>query len=329
MVLSRSPFDASVQRAELLRSPRLGMTKSITGSCIRDAALQGANSRLTQTGTILAPDKPTSHEPDLTHLMPPNALAATDSLIPLPGQAGAAPLAMVVGHATRAAHGKSNEDFYGLAVPAKIGAAQKGVMVVLADGISANGNGRIASEITARSLLADYYATSSDWTIAYALEKLLCAANDWILAHNRSRSDNYGVVAAASALVLCGRRYFIAHVGNTRVYRLRDAAFERLTGDHTWPRRDMRNVLKRAIGLDTHLVLDFVEGELREGDTFLIVSDGVWDTLGDRKIRPLLDEADSPQRAADALVAAADAIQATYLGRNDATAVVLSILSAP
>ena len=260
--------------------------------------------------------------------MAPNALTATDSLIPLPGDPDAAPLAMDVGHATRAARGKSNEDFYGLAAPGRTGTAQKGVMVVLADGISAHGNGRIASEITVRSLLADYYATSPDWTIAQALEKLLCAVNDWILAHNRSRSDDYGVVAAASALVLVGRQYFIAHVGNTRVYRLRDAAFERLTGDHTWPRRDMRNVLKRAIGLDTHLVLDFVEGELKEGDTFLIASDGVWDTLGDRKLRPLIEESEGPQEAADALVANADAVQATYLGRNDASAVVLAILPA-
>jgi serine/threonine protein phosphatase PrpC len=236
---------------------------------------------------------------------------------------------MAVGHATRAARGKSNEDFYGLAAPSEANAAQQGVMVVLADGISANGNGRIASEVTARSLLTDYYATSPDWTIAQALEKLLCAANTWILAHNKNRSDNYGVVAAVSALVLCGRRYFIAHVGHTRVYRLRDAAFEQLTGDHTWPRRDMLNVLKRAIGLDTHLVPDFYKGELKEGDTFVMVSDGVWDTLSDRKIRPLVEEADSPQEAADALVAAADAIQATYFGRNDASAVVLSLLSAP
>ena len=273
--------------------------------------------------------KATSHETDRTNLMPANALTATDSLIPLPGEPGAAPLAMGVGHATRAARGKSNEDFYGLAAPGRTSTARKGVMVALADGISANGNGRIASEITVRSLLTDYYATSPDWTTAQALEKLLCAANDWILAHNLSRSDNYGVVAAASALVLCGRQYFIAHVGHNRVYRLRGAAFARLTGDHTWPRRDMRNVLKRAIGLDTHLVLDFVEGEIKEGDTFLLVSDGVWDTLGDTKIRPLLEEADGPQEAADALVAAADAIQATYLGRNDATAVVLSIFSGP
>jgi serine/threonine protein phosphatase PrpC len=261
--------------------------------------------------------------------MLPNAYTVTDGLIPLPGEAGAAPLAMGVGHATRAARGKSNEDFYGLAAPGKTGAAQKGVIVVLADGISANGNGCIAAEITVRSLLTDFYATSPNWTIAQALEKLLCAANDWILGHNRNRSDNYGVVAAASVLVLCGRQYFIAHVGNTRIYRLRNAAFERLTSDHTWPRRDMRNVLKRAIGLDTHLVLDFVEGELKEGDTFLMVSDGVWDTLGDRKIRPFIEGADSPQGAADALVAAADAIQATYFGRNDATAVVLSIVSVP
>jgi serine/threonine protein phosphatase PrpC len=256
--------------------------------------------------------------------------AAGDSVIPIPGESPAAPLATRVGHATRAARGKSNEDFYGLAVSGPGIPGRRGAILVLADGVSGNGKGRVAAEITVRSLLSDFYAVSTDWTTAQALEKLLGAANDWILAHNRSGSGNDGVVAAASALVLRGAQYFIAHVGNTRIYRLRGPAFECLTVDHTWPRRDMRNVLKRAVGLDTHLVVDFSEGELAEGDTFLVASDGVWEPLGDRKIRPLLlEHAGDPQRAADALVSAADAVQATYLGRNDASAFVMSICPAP
>lgn len=294
------------------------------------SSLTGQNPALEagQAGTLLALRDVTSFGTDVTNPMRPSAFEAMDVRIPLPGEPGGAPLAIAVGHATRAARGKSNEDFYGLAAPENGGAAQKGVIAVIADGVSANGNGRIAAEITGRSLLTDHYSTSARWTIAQSLEKLLCAANDWMLSHNRSRADDYGVVAAVSALVLSGKQYFIAHVGHTRVYRWRGAALEQLTCDHTWPRRDMRNVLKRAIGLDTHLVPDFVRGDLREGDTFLIVSDGVWSPLGEGKIRHFMEQAESPQAAADALVAAADAIQASYFGRNDASAVVLTIVSA-
>lgn len=254
--------------------------------------------------------------------------ATADYRATLPAEPGAVPLAIALGHATRAARGKVHEDFYGVAVPGHTDTGRKGAIVVLADGIGAHGKGRMAAEVTVRSLLTDYYATSSAWSTAQALEKLLCATNDWIVAHNRSQPDNDGSVAAASALVLWGRQYFIAHVGNTRVYRARGTGFEKLTDDHTWPRRDMRNVLKRAIGLDTYLVVDFLEGEIKEGDCFLIASDGVWDTLGERRFRSVYGQTDGPQAAADALVSAADEVQETYLGRNDASAVVLSIVSA-
>ena len=246
----------------------------------------------------------------------------------LSAEPGAAPLAIELGQASRAVRGKVHEDFYGVAVPGHKVTEQKGILAVLADGIGAHGKGRVAAEITVRSLLTDYYATSPAWSTAQALEKLLCATNDWLAAHNRNQQDNDGSVAAASALVLRGRQYFIAHVGNTRVYRVRGNAFERLTNDHTWPRRDMRNVLKRAIGLDTYLVVDFFEGSIREGDSFIIASDGVWDTLGERRFRALYGQIEGAQAAAEALVTAADEVQETFLGRNDASAVVLAIHSA-
>jgi serine/threonine protein phosphatase PrpC len=258
--------------------------------------------------------------------MPADVPAVADKLIPLRRTPGAASLALSVGCASRASQGKPNEDFCGVAGPWEQRDPDRGVMLALADGVSATGAGRTAAELTVRSLLADYPATSPAWTTAQALEKLLCAVNDWLLAHNRSRRD--GIVAAVSALVLRGGQYCIAHVGNTRVYRLRDATPEQLTSDHTWPRFDMHNVLRRAIGLDTHLVLDVLEGEFRAGDTFLILSDGVWDTLGERRLRPIIQEAGGAQTMADALVDAASVLQASYLGRNDASAIVASVVTA-
>jgi serine/threonine protein phosphatase PrpC len=233
-----------------------------------------------------------------------------------PGKSG---FVLHVGCATRGAPGKPNEDFYGIASPA--GAAQ-GTTVAIADGISPNGSGRVAAETTVRSLLQDYYATPAGWSTSLALMRLLQAANDWQFAANRQRPALGGAVAALSALVFRDGRYYLAHVGDTRVYRRRAAVLERLTVDHTWPRPDMRHVLKRAVGLDTHLVVDFADGELRHGDAFLLASDGVWDVLGDAQIAKVLISAEDPQRAASTLVEAALAQQAAYMGRNDATAVV-------
>jgi serine/threonine protein phosphatase PrpC len=248
------------------------------------------------------------------------APASTNSIL-LRERSGEPSLALNVGAATRAVGGKPNEDFFGVACPPEE-RSQLGVMITLADGVSANGAGRVAAEATVRSLLEDYYCAPAAWSRAHSIERLLRATNDWLFGQNRHGQGSHGILATVSALVLCGGRFFIAHVGDTRIYRLRNAQFEQLTVDHTWPGRDMRRVLKRAVGLDTHLVVDFDDGETRAGDVFLLVSDGVWDTLGDRKLRSLLDDAADPQHAADSIVAASADLQATYLGRNDASAMV-------
>lgn len=232
---------------------------------------------------------------------------------------------MRAGWASVGAPGKPNEDFVGLVCPAERDLSVRGAVVALADGVSANGAGRAAAETAARSLLADYYATPADWSVAVALDRVLRAASDWLAAENTRRPSIDGVVAAVSGLVLRRREYFLAHVGDTRVYRLRGSLLEQLTTDHTWPRRDMRHVLKRAVGLDTHLVVDYARGELLPGDTFLMASDGVWDVLGDRDLEQVLRSEPDTQRAASTLVERAGAHQAGYMGRNDASAVVLRI----
>ncbi len=77
-------------------------------------------------------------------------------------------------------------------------------------------------------------------------------------------------------LVLRGRRYVCAHLGDSRLYLLRAGVCTRLTSDHVWEHPELRNVLSRAVGLDRHFQLDFFDGELQPGDCFLLCSDGVW-----------------------------------------------------
>jgi protein phosphatase len=135
-----------------------------------------------------------------------------------------------------------------------------------------------------------------------------------------------GVERAPRANIAAGRMhsasYYLAHVGETRVYRLRRGLLRQLTVDHLWPRRDLCHVLRRAVGLDSHLVVDFADGELEAGDVFLMVTDGVWDVLGDVSMTDPQPGSGSRSRA---LVAAAHERQAAYMGRNDATAMMLRV----
>ena len=219
-----------------------------------------------------------------------------------------------------------NEDFCGIVVPPAPEVESKGVLAALADGVSADGGGgREASQYAVRGLLADYYATPDTWAIPHALDKVLNAANRWLVAHSRARRNARSLVTTLSAIVLRGRRYVTAHIGDSRIYRLRAGELARLTHDHVWDHPDLRHVLSRALGLDESLVVDYSDGELEAGDVFALVSDGVWSQLEDRRMKAIVHEAPDAAACAAALCRAA----AEAGGRDDATALIIKVLATP
>ena len=225
------------------------------------------------------------------------------------------------GYASETGERASNEDFCGIVTPRGSLLDEKGVVVALADGVGSSGGGREAAEYSVRGLLADYYATPDTWAIPYALNRVLTAINRWLLAQSFSQQETHRLVSTLSALVLHSDRFVIAHIGDSRIYLLRDGKLRQLTVDHVWDKPDMQHVLKRAMGLDQHLVLDFIDDALCAGDVFLLVSDGVWEVLGDKALHDELLAQPEPKLAAEALVQRALASK----GRDNATALVVKV----
>ena len=230
-------------------------------------------------------------------------------------------LDITTGHASLAGPRERNEDFCGTVVPAGRELETKGALLAVADGVSGNSGGREAAEYTVRGLLSDYYATPDTWTIPHALDKVLYANNQWLLGQAAAQRELAGMATTLSVLVLRGRRYYVAHVGDSRVYLLRGDHLTRLTNDHVWDRPDMRHVLTRAVGLGPHLVMDYAEDTLECGDVFVLVSDGVWEPLGDKSMHELLQLHREPERAARALVEKALACG----GQDNASAIVARV----
>ena len=215
---------------------------------------------------------------------------------------------------------ESNEDFFGLVTPEGELLAAKGIVAAIADGAGSGSNGRQAAEYAVLSVLSDYYDTPETWEVPHALGKLLASANRWLLAQGASHREFSSMASTLSLLVLRGNRYTVAHVGDTRIYRLREGEFSLLTRDHVWESNG-KHVLKRAVGLDMNLVVDYEEGELKVGDIFLLASDGVWECLGSNRMKALLMAHPDPADAAGALIEAAVASD----GEGNATAQVLRI----
>ena len=235
-------------------------------------------------------------------------------------------LQLQLGHATAAVPGKNNEDFHGIVTPSEDSEAQtRGIAVAIADGVSGNGGGRLASETAVKSLLRDFYGAPVTWNITQTLDKMLRSINDWLHSENARHPEYEGMVTTLTMIVFKGNYYHMAHVGDTRVYRRRGDVFKQLTTDHTWERSDMRHVLKRAVGLDSHLVVDYTDGELIPGDVFLMASDGIWEVLGERVVREVMERGGSSQSLAEELVERSIKNQVQYMGRNDATAIVIAV----
>jgi len=231
------------------------------------------------------------------------------------------PLTLEFGYASETGPREQNEDYGGYVTPDASLAATKGVLAVVADGVSGCHHGREAAETSVRTLLADFYATPETWEIPHAFATVLAAINRWLTGQTASRHQPGGMATTLTALVLRGHRFHYAHVGDSRLYRLRGEALTQLTTDHVWETPGMSHVLKRALGLDIHVMPDFGEGDLAAGDRFLLVSDGVWEPLGQVELHRLLQLHDVPEFAARHLVEAAH----NKGGQDNASALVVRV----
>ena len=196
---------------------------------------------------------------------------------------------------------EENQDALRLVTPGPALAASKGYLFAIADGVSQCADGGLAARSTLQALALDYYATPETWGVAQALDRLLLAQNRWLQANGGGQP----LLTTLSALVLRGRRFTLAHVGDCRVYRWHADRLQRISEDHVWDQPGMQHVLKRALGLDQHLVLDFLDGELRPDESFVLLSDGVWAVLGDTAIAAILRDQPDLHSAAQTLVNAA------------------------
>lgn len=238
-------------------------------------------------------------------------------------------LSVSIGHASATGPRERNEDFVGMVTPNEPELSTKGMIAAVADGVSGNAGGREAAEYAVRGLLADYYATPDTWPVTQSLERVLQAINSWVQKHGSLRKELAGMATTLTAVVLRGHFYYFSHVGDTRLYLLREGHLSLLTSDHVWDRPEMQHVLTRAVGLDSRLALDHGMGETREGDVLLLASDGVWATLGENELMQYLGRLSvgdvSAQDSAENLVRAALAKGSS----DNCSAVALRINSLP
>lgn len=217
-----------------------------------------------------------------------------------------APLKLNIGQCSTKGQKAINQDFHGALVPKASQLHLKGAAIALADGISSSEVSQIASETAIKSFLQDYYCTSDTWSVQTSGLRVIEAINGWLSAQTQKSEYRFdhdkGYVCTFSALVCKGGLAHIFHVGDSRIYRIRQNAVEQLTKDHRSWTSSKQSYLSRALGFKQHITIDYQCTDMREGDYFLLCTDGVFEYCDNEVFLQILNSHPDLDGAAKSIV---------------------------
>jgi serine/threonine protein phosphatase PrpC len=215
-------------------------------------------------------------------------------------------------------------------------------LAVLADGMGGYNAGEVASRIAVKlvsskiqAVLAQKESLRLDQAAAERLiSKHIADANAAIYEAARTNAEYSGMGTTLVVALWYGERLAVGHVGDSRLYRLRDGSLTQLTRDHSLTQEQIdcgvlspaqarysidRNIVTRAVGIDAQVETDVRSIPILAGDLYILCSDGLTDMLTDEEIERILASLEPQlQRAADELVQ-----QANARGGRDNVSVIL------
>jgi protein phosphatase len=202
----------------------------------------------------------------------------------------------------------ANEDSYFARAP----------VFAVADGMGGAQAGEVASSIAARAFEQEIDETES---AEKALKEIVQKANTEIHELAEKDSSRAGMGTTLTTALVQGDEVSIAHVGDSRAYLFRDGVLKRLTKDHSLveelrrqgrltekeaEEHPQRSVITRALGPEARVKVDTMTNPARDGDVYLLCSDGLTTMIDEEQIRQILADAKNLKQAVGKLVDAAN-----------------------
>jgi serine/threonine protein phosphatase PrpC/predicted Ser/Thr protein kinase len=178
-----------------------------------------------------------------------------------------------------------NQDAFAAHIPQATSASLKGAVACIADGVSSSEQAALASQTAVTTFISDYLSTPETWDVKTSVSRVLSSLNAWLYQQGHSvLVPQAGWVTTFSAMIIKSSTLYCFHVGDSRIYRLRDGQLDQLTRDHSMATRGGGVILTRALGMDSHLEVDCFQEAVKEGDLYLLTTDGVheWLKLSER-----------------------------------------------
>ncbi len=198
---------------------------------------------------------------------------------------------------------------------------QADALLIVADGMGGRASGQVASRIAVDTVRDSFVAgIAGGRDLSEVLASSLQAANSAVYREATSKPELQGMgTTCVTAAVKDGTAYF-AHLGDSRIYLLRDGRICRLTEDHSFVaekvrtgeitedqarRSRFRNIITRAIGLEATAQPSIGSTELESGDVLLLCSDGLSGPVTDNQMADILCSSSDPEEACNRLVSTA------------------------
>jgi PPM family protein phosphatase len=208
----------------------------------------------------------------------------------------------------------SNEDSYRVNLAKRI--------FLVADGMGGHAAGEVASDkaaSTVEEILANHESASN---MEELLRSAVQNANKQVYEAQANEPEYRGMGSTLTVLAFCENQFYIAQVGDSRAYLLRNGILFQLTRDHSvvWQlyedhlitkedlsRHPRKNLITRSIGTHPQVEAEIQHDDALENDIFLLCSDGLTDVLSDTKIEEFLaTRGKNPQEISEMLVEAAN-----------------------
>src|SRR5690349_15775951 len=237
-----------------------------------------------------------------------------------------------------------NEDYFSL--------IEDEQLFIVADGMGGHASGEVASKLAAETVGEFYQRTKDedatwpykmDRSLSYIENRLVCGIKlaNYKIYEAAARDIRYkGMGTTIVTSLICGDKIYVAHVGDSRCYRVRHGTIQQITRDHSLledykeAKPDMteeeqrnfphKNVITRALGMRETVQVDIRSHQIKSGDVYILCSDGLSGMVVDDQICQIASNAKSLERAVAELVDAAN----RNGGTDNVTTLLLQCLAA-
>jgi serine/threonine protein kinase len=187
-----------------------------------------------------------------------------------------------------------NQDNIGVLIPQEPLLSAKGITLAIADGISSSEVSDIASKAAVQGFLDDYYCTSETWSVKKSAQQVISALNSWLYSQTQKSDFRFerdkGYVCTLSAVVIKSTSAHWFHLGDSRIYLLRQGELSQLTVDHRHVESAQKSYLSHAMGMHNQLELDCDSIDLQVNDILILTTDGIHEFVNANQLVELIEQ---------------------------------------